>query len=89
MLFKNGRYDKAAEYYGKIYKKSKFSGDLYGLAVAEFHMGNSERSQQLIQELRETNITMTANQKEAVDYLEARIAILERDRDQIKKNKNA
>ena len=83
---KIGRYDEAVEYYRKIYKKSKYHGDLFGLALAEYYMGNAERSYELIEELRVADKTMTSNQKEIVDDLEARIAILQRDRDQIKNN---
>ena len=82
-----GRYDEAVEYYRNIYKKSKYHGDLFGLALAEYYMGNAERSYELIEELRVTDKTMTANQKEIVDNLESRIAILQRDRAQIKHNK--
>ena len=79
-----GRYDEAVEYYRSIYKRSKYPGDLYGLALAEYHIGNAEKSHDLLEELRARDKTMSSTQKEILDNLEARIGILRRERDQMK-----
>ena len=74
-------YGSSVEHYRKAYKRRRNRSADIGLAVAEFQLGNIDKSDEVIQELRESNFAFELEDKKILNALEAKIAIAKKAQD--------
>ncbi len=74
-------YDNSVEHYRKAYKKRRNRSADIGLAVAEYQLGNIDKSDEVIQELCKSNFAFELEDKKILDALEAKIAIAKKAQD--------
>ena len=79
-----GGHKNAVEYYRKAFKKIPDQNIDIGLAISEFEAGNIDESETIIDELRRSQET-NSQTKETLDNLEARIALVRKERESLKK----
>lgn len=78
-----GRGNEGIDYYRKAFEQTKDPLVGFGLAKAEFNKGNLEKSQDLINSLRNTNHRFSASK---LDMLEAEIQVVKKERERVKHN---
>jgi tetratricopeptide (TPR) repeat protein len=81
-----GSHQEAVEYYRQAYKKIPDQSIDINLAISEFEAGNIDESETIINELR-GSANMDTSTKETLDNLEARIALVRRERKNLEKYK--
>jgi tetratricopeptide (TPR) repeat protein len=81
---KTGNAKKAVEYYRKTHHRTNDHGITVGLAFSEYDAGNMDESEAIIQELRRSD-NLEPSVKQTLENLEARIALVRRERDNLKK----
>ena len=81
----SGYTKEAVEYYRKAHNKTHDHSINVGLAMSEYDAGNMDESEAIIHELRRSNNLETST-KETLDNLEARIALVRRERTRLEKH---
>ncbi len=76
----------AVEYYRKTHNRTHEHSINVGLALAEYDAGNMDESEEIIRELRQSN-KLETSAKETLDNLEARIALVRRERKNLEEHR--
>jgi len=79
-----GDHNEAADNYRKAYKRIPDPNINLGLAISEYEIGNIDKSEEIIQDLQDSNYHLESSAQHTIMWLEEKIAVVRRERDKLK-----